>query len=52
MNDRKAPHLKAAALPVALHDLRSIRKQKQSRVQVRPFLPAAFRKTPGNPGNG
>jgi hypothetical protein len=27
----------------ALHDLRSIRKQTNSRVQVSPFLPAAFR---------
>lgn len=36
----------------ALHDLRSIRKQTNSRVQVRPFLPVTFR-TPGTPpGDG
>jgi hypothetical protein len=35
----------------ALHDQRSIRKQTKTRVQVCPFLPAAFR-IPGNPGDG
>jgi len=51
MNDRKAPHLKAAAPPERYTICDRAGKQNKIRGSGVPIPPAAFR-TPGNPGNG